>query len=175
MAAACFPRLRRDKDIAAVSLHLRLVPLGAQLGDIKRRRSGVLSSSIDNRRLGPMLGPWEMTKRRPLRRPSSERLRGRVQPCGNYGTMVICTKLGEGRGRKRTTVRSFANNLSFAPTRDAVLQTATLTEEQLLLQRWISYCSRRDGNARMLWDERWIGQEFERGFQIEKMGKKRSN
>lgn len=68
MAAACFPRLRRDKDIAAVSLHLRLVPLGAQLGDIKRRRSGVLSSSIDNRRLGPMLGPWEMTKRRPLRR-----------------------------------------------------------------------------------------------------------
>lgn len=113
MAAACFPRLRRDKDIAAVSLHLRLVPLGAQLGDIKRRRSGVLSSSIDNRRLGPMLGPWEMTKRR----PSSERLRGRVQPCGNYGTMVICTKLGEGRGRKRTTVRSFANNLSFAPTR----------------------------------------------------------
>lgn len=96
MAAACFPRLRRDKDIAAVSLHLRLVPLGAQLGDIKRRRSGVLSSSIDNRRLGPMLGPWEMTKRRPLCRPSSERLRGRVQPCGNYGTMVICTKLGEG-------------------------------------------------------------------------------
>lgn len=141
MAAACFPRLRRDKDIAAVSLHLRLVPLGAQLGDIKRRRSGVLSSSIDNRRLGPMLGPWEMTKRR----PSSERLRGRVQPCGNYGTMVICTKLGEGRGRKRTTVRSFANNLSFAPTRDAVLQTATLTEEQLLLQRWIVlFPSRRE-------------------------------
>lgn len=145
MAAACFPRLRRDKDIAAVSLHLRLVPLGAQLGDIKRRRSGVLSSSIDNRRLGPMLGPWEMTKRRPLRRPSSERLRGRVQPCGNYGTMVICTKLGEGRGRKRTTVRSFANNLSFAPTRHAVLQTATLTEEQLLLQRWIVlFPSRRE-------------------------------
>lgn len=141
MAAACFPRLRRDKDIAAVSLHLRLVPLGAQLGDIKRRRSGVLSSSIDNRRLGPMLGPWEMTKRR----PSSERLRGRVQPCGNYGTMVICTKLGEGRGRKRTTVRSFANNLSFAPTRDAVLQTATLTKEQLLLQRWIVlFPSRRE-------------------------------
>lgn len=65
MAAACFPRSRRDKDIAAVSLHLRLVPLGAQLGDIKRRRSGVLSSSIDKRRLGPTLGPWEMTKRRP--------------------------------------------------------------------------------------------------------------
>ena len=145
MAAACFPRLRRDKDIAAVSLHLRLVPLGAQLGDIKRRRSGVLSSSIDNRRLGPMLGPWEMTKRRPLRRPSSEWLRGRVQPCGNYVTMVICTKLGEGRGRKRTTVRSFANNLSFAPTRDAVLQTATLTKEQLLLQRWIVlFPSRRE-------------------------------
>lgn len=57
MAAACFPRSRRDKDIAVVSLHLRLVPLGAQLGDTKRRRSGVLSSSIDNRRLGPMLAP----------------------------------------------------------------------------------------------------------------------
>lgn len=35
--AACFPALRRDKDIAVVSLHLRHVPLGGQRGDIKRR------------------------------------------------------------------------------------------------------------------------------------------
>lgn len=173
MAAACFPRLRRDKDIAAVSLHLRLVPLGAQLGDIKRRRSGVLSSSIDNRRLGPMLGPWEMTKRRPLRRPSSERLRGRVQPCGNYGTMVICTKLGEGGkeppfDRLRIIYRSpLRGTRRFSRPPPSQRNSFSCSGG--------SYCSRRDGNARMLWDERWIGQEFERGFQIEKMGKKRSN
>lgn len=172
MAAACFPRLRRDKDIAAVSLHLRLVPLGAQLGDIKRRRSGVLSSSIDNRRLGPMLGPWEMTKRRPLRRANG--CADVSSHAGIMGRWSFVPNWERDEGGKEPPFDRL-RIIYRSPLRGTRFSRPPPSQRNSFSCSGGSYCSRRDGNARMLWDERWIGQEFERGFEIEKMGKKRSN
>lgn len=85
---------------------------------------------------------------------------------GRWSFVPNWKSLGNEGGKKTTVpaVRSFANNLLLAPTRDAVLQPATLqggTASLTTVDRIVPIATGSLGRFGMN-DGTWIGQEFER-------------